>query len=305
MFTVILLMLCGVAAGLCLRNRKSTAIHTVVTLLIWLLLFLLGVEVGGDDILMRSLHTLGLEALLLAAAGTLCSALAASILWRHIEKRDGGSLAPPATASPSVVRALKGSAVIAGFFLLGTACGWLRLLPVSIAGTELSFYALCALMVCVGIGIGQDTQTLKRFRSLNPRLALLPLLTVAGTLAGTAAVSPLLGHRSLTDCLAVGSGFGYYSLSGIFITEYRGVELGTVALLANIAREMITLLGAPFLARWFGRLAPISAGGATTMDTTLPVITQVSGQELVIVSVFHGFVVDFSVPFLVTMWCSL
>ena len=111
------------------------------------------------------------------------------ILWRHIEKRDGGSLAPPATASPSVVRALKGSAVIAGFFLLGTACGWLRLLPVSIAGTELSFYALCALMVCVGIGIGQDTQTLKRFRSLNPRLALLPLLTVAGTLAGTAAVS--------------------------------------------------------------------------------------------------------------------
>lgn len=112
-------------------------------------------------------------------------------------------------------------------------------------------------------------------------------------------------HRSLTDCLAVGSGFGYYSLSSIFITEYRGGELGTVALLANIIREILTLLAAPLLVRWFGRLAPISAGGATTMDTTLPVIMQASGQEFVVVSIFHGFLVDFSVPFLVTLFCSL
>ena len=59
-------------------------------------------------------------------------------------------------------------------------------------------------------------------------------MTILGTLAGTAVVSLLLTHRSLTDCLAIGSGFGYYSLSSIFITEYRGAELGTIALLANI-----------------------------------------------------------------------
>lgn len=78
-----------------------------------------------------------------------------------------------------------------------------------------------------------------------------------------------------------------------------------MALLANISRELITLLCAPLLARWFGRLAPISAGGATTMDTTLPIITRVSGSRYVILSVFHGFTVDFSVPFLVTFFCSL
>jgi uncharacterized membrane protein YbjE (DUF340 family) len=78
-----------------------------------------------------------------------------------------------------------------------------------------------------------------------------------------------------------------------------------VALLANISRELLTLLAAPWLVRWFGRLAPISAGGATTMDTTLPIITRVCGQELAIVSVYHGFVMDFSVPFLVTFFCSL
>ena len=52
-------------------------------------------------------------------------------------------------------------------------------------------------------------------------------------------------------------------------------------------------------------LAPISAGGATTMDTTLPIITRYSGQSFVVVSIFHGFVVDFSVPFLVTLFCSI
>ena len=120
-----------------------------------------------------------------------------------------------------------------------------------------------------------------------------------------APVSLILTHRSITDCLAVGSGFGYYSLSSIFITEYKGAELGTIALLANISREILTLLAAPLLVRWFGNLAPISAGGATTMDTTLPIITRTAGQQFVVVSIFHGFVVDFSVPFLVTLFCSI
>ena len=199
---------------------------------------------------------------------------------------------------------MKGSLIIVGFFALGVACGLADVLP-DLSQTNISFYALCALMFCVGISVGSDPQTLNSFRALSPRLVLLPVATILGTLAGTAIISLLLQGRTLADCLAVGSGFGYYSLSSIFITEYRGAELGTVALLANICREIITLLAAPLLARWFGPLAPISAGGATTMDTTLPIITRTSGQQFVVVSIFHGFIVDFSVPFLVTLWCSL
>ena len=159
-------------------------------------------------------------------------------------------------------------------------------------------------MFCVGISIGNDPQTLKSFRSLNPRLLFLPVMTILGTLAGCAVVSLFLSHRSPSDCMAVGSGFGYYSLSSIFITEYKGAELGTIALLSNIMREIIALLCAPLLVKFFGKLAPISVGGATTMDTTLPIITRCSGQEFVIVSIFHGFIVDFSVPFLVTLFCT-
>ena len=70
-----------------------------------------------------------------------------------------------------------------------------------------------------------------------------------------------------------------------------------VALMANILREIVTLLFAPLFAVLFGKYAPISAGGATSMDSTLPVIAKTVGPELVIVSIVHGIVVDFSVPF--------
>ena len=200
---------------------------------------------------------------------------------------------------------MKGSMTIVAFFVLGIVCGLLHLIPDGINISRWSYVALCALLFCVGISVGCDTQMLRRFRSLDPLLLLLPLMTIIGTLAGVTVVSLAMPHRSLTECLAVGSGFAYYSLSSIFITQYKGPELGTVALLANILREVITLLGAPLMARWFGRLAPISAGGATTMDTTLPIITRCCGQDYVILSLFHGFCVDFSVPFLVTLFCTL
>lgn len=200
---------------------------------------------------------------------------------------------------------MKGSLVITAFFAVGVACGLLHIIPDGFINGRTSFYVLCALMFSVGMSIGCDSATLRSFRQLNSRLALLPFVTIAGTLAGAMASSVVLPHRELSDCLAVGSGMGYYSLSSIFITEYRGAELGTVALLANIFRELAALLLAPFLARRFGKLAPISVGGATTMDTTLPVITRSVGPEYVVVSVFHGFVTDFSVPFLVTFFCTL
>ena len=200
---------------------------------------------------------------------------------------------------------MKGSLIIVSFFVLGIIVGLCDVIPAGLLDSDVSYCALCCLMFCVGISIGCDTSVLKSFKKVNPRLMMLPVMTILGTLAGCAAVSLILSHRQLTDCLAIGSGFGYYSLSSIFITEYRGAELGTIALLANIVREMITLLLAPMLAKLFGPLAPITAGGATTMDTTLPIIAQASGQKYVALSIYHGFVTDFSVPFLITMWCTI
>lgn len=200
---------------------------------------------------------------------------------------------------------MKANAAIIGFFVAGVALGRLGAAPTPADLDAISLAVLCALIFFVGFGIGNDSSTLARFRSLSPGLALLPAMSLLGTLAGSLAVAALDGRHSPTEWMAVGSGMGYYSISSVLITGYKGTELGTVALLSNIVREMIALLGAPLLARMFGTLAPIAAGGATAMDTTLPVISRTCGQQFVPVSIYCGMATDFSVPFLVTFFCSM
>lgn len=200
---------------------------------------------------------------------------------------------------------MKSSLIILSFFALGLLLGVFRMLPQQWVDSSITFYVLCLLMFSVGLSLGHDKDTVRKFRSLSPRLLLLPAMTVLGTFLGVTAVSVLIKGRTFSELLAVSSGFGYYSLSSVLITQYKGVELGAIALLANIIREVITLLFAPWMVRFFGPLAPVSAGGATTMDTTFPVIIKNSGKEFSILSIYHGFITDLSVPFLVTFFCSL
>lgn len=200
---------------------------------------------------------------------------------------------------------MKGSILIVAFFVAGVLLGRFVDVPEAMRAEGPALYALYALMFLVGISIGSDGKALRAVRQHGWRIMLVPAGTWVGTLAGAGLVSFVICGRSLTDCLAVGAGFGYYSLSAVFITQYKGAELGTVALVANVARELFALLAAPLLVRYFGRLAPISAGGATTADTTLPVITRFCGNEYVVISIVHGILVDLSVPFLVTFFCTL
>lgn len=199
---------------------------------------------------------------------------------------------------------MKGSLIILSFFAAGLLLGVYRVMPASWLDYDYSFYVLAALMFSVGFSLGHQPDTIQQFRRIHSRVLFLPLMTIVGTWLGVVVIS-FFSERSVIDFLAVGSGFGYYSLSSILITEYKGIELGTIALLANILREIITLLFAPVMVKYFGKLAPIAAGGATTMDTTLPIIIRTSGKEFSVVSIYHGFVMDLSVPFLVTLCCSI
>ena len=199
---------------------------------------------------------------------------------------------------------MKGSLIILFFFCSGVLLARLGLIPTYLLEHDCTVYALWLLMLLVGISIGSDRRLGEILRTLRPRVLLLPLATTVGTFAGTALVSQFLTY-SVSECMAVGAGFAYYSLSSIFISQYKGAELGTIALISNIARELITLLLTPLLARHLGPLIPISCGGASTMDTTLPVITRYCGKEWIFVSIVHAMILDFSVPFWVIFFCTL
>lgn len=206
---------------------------------------------------------------------------------------------------------MKGSLVVTAFFVLDCLLGFIGILPFEVH--DLSMYILYALMFQVGISIGSNKNLKELVGALRWKMLIIPVGTVVGTLLFSALASLLLSRWSVFDCMAVGSGFAYYSLSSILITQFKtpsvglqlATELGTIALLANIFREMMSLLGAPLIRKYFGKLAPISAAGVNSMDVVLPVITHCSGKEMIPIAILHGILIDMSVPFFVSLFCSM
>ena len=194
---------------------------------------------------------------------------------------------------------LKTSFIILSFFTAGILLGYLDLLPDKIYHSDYDVYALYLLMFLVGIGIGSDKNALVLIKKLKLTLFLVPTTVIVGTFIGVSIIAVFLKEYNYKDIVAVGFGFGYYSLSSIFITEISGEKMGIIALLSNVIRESITLLLAPVIAKYFGKIAPIASAGATSMDTTLPIIIISSGKQYAIISVFNGIVLTILVPILI------
>ncbi len=208
---------------------------------------------------------------------------------------------------------MKGSLLVLVFFLIGCLLGIADMLPLDKLQGNLTLYILYALMLQVGISIGCSKNLKSIVSQLRPKFLLIPLATILGTLLFSALASLLLSQWSVFDCMAVGSGFAYYSLSSILITQFKeaslglqlATELGTIALFSNIFREMMALLGTPLLCKYFGKLAPISAAGVNSMDVVLPMIPRYSGSDMLPVAILHGLLIDMSVPFFVSFFCQL
>lgn len=196
---------------------------------------------------------------------------------------------------------MKGSLIIIAFFIAGLLLALFFTIPEQYISTNASSYALYFLMFLVGIGVGSDQKVLQVLRNMNLKILLVPLCVIIGTALGLSVLYLLYPVYNYNEYMAIGAGYGYYSLSSIFITEISGELLGVVALLSNIIREIITLLFTPVFFKYFGKLAPISSGGATAMDTTLPVITKFVGKEYAIVSVFSGVVLTILVPLIIPL----
>jgi uncharacterized membrane protein YbjE (DUF340 family) len=194
------------------------------------------------------------------------------------------------------------SILISIAFVIGIFVGIGGGLPGGIVPQALAKYVLYALIFFVGISVGANVKIWKTVKKMHFKIALVPMSVVIGTLSGVGVFSLFLSTITLPQALAIGSGFGYYSLSSVIIAQLDGEALGTIALISNLMREIVTIIAAPFFAHYFGRLAPIAAGGATSMDTTLPVITKYSGSEYTVISIFSGMVLTFLVPMLVPIF---
>jgi len=193
MFTVILILWGSAAIGYVLRRHPFRAVGRLTTWSVWLLLFLMGCEVGANPDLISQLGTLGLEALILTVASFAgCMGLSWAF-WEYLQKHPknkntglSNSLSEasssPISPKPSIRQQTGESMVIVGFFAFGvsgTRLGWIPVLP-----PEAGFYALCLLLGCVGFSIGQNDEMRHGLRKIDKRQALLPIVTAIGTWLG-------------------------------------------------------------------------------------------------------------------------
>jgi len=200
---------------------------------------------------------------------------------------------------------MKDSFVILLFFVAGLFAGYANLIPESIDYDRAGEVVLYIMMFFVGLTLSLDRKLWQDLSFIKPVFFVLPLITIVGTFVGVLAFHLIFQEVSLQNALAIGSGFGYYSLSSILISEVAGKEMGIIALLANIIRETLTLLMAPLFVRFFGPYAVITSAGATSMDTCLPVILKHSGKEFIILSVIHGILLSVFVPLFITFIYSI
>lgn len=299
MLHIFLIMVLSALAGLVFSKKRVPRrfLSSATGVVILVMMLLIGLEMGSGRDMLGALGCIFQDALLLVVAvmsGTITMAWAVN---KYVMKL---SAEPASTTSKN--RSHLFSFAILGAFLAGFLCG---LFIKTDGGLDhLSMSALYLLMALVGFSLGSDRSALRALGSQNRKLIWLPVTTIVGSLGGVLLFSFFVDMR-LADQLAIGSGFGYYSLSSVILGELRTAQIGVVALIVNVTRELLTVVFAPLLVRKFSPLALICCGGATTMDVTLPVIISNCGSRFMAMALFQGVVVDFSVPFLVTFFAEL
>ncbi len=208
---------------------------------------------------------------------------------------------------------MKDSLVPLLFFAGGIFLGVSDMAPEVLHLPWLPVTILSLLMIQVGIGLGSRKDLFTIFKSLHWSMFLLPAFTIMGTLIFSTFALLLFRDENLKDILAIGSGFGYYSLSSVLIVEIKsaavGIEkatqLATIALLANLIREVFAILCCPAITRKGKGNAAISIAGISSMDVCLPMILGRGGSKsLLPAAIFHGLILEISVPLLVSLFCQ-
>ena len=166
--------------------------------------------------------------------------------------------------------------------------------------TDNSNMILYVLMFLVGISIGFHKGIFQKIKEYHIKIFIIPFGIIVGSLIGGIICSFFTGYE-LRESTAIASGLGWYSLSGILITENAGVHFGSIAFISNLAREIFSFFCIPFIAKHLNYFTCIAPAGATSEDTTLPMMMKYTNEETVVMAVLNGAICSACVPILIKL----
>lgn len=299
MFSGLLIILLPLIAGYLIPLRHNAALKIINRLLSWmvyLILFFMGISLAFLDNLASNLLAIFHYSAVSISVILLCNIVALlwlerSLPWRHNHQQEK---LPSRIAM--ALESLKLCGVVVAGFLLGLS-GFSLLQH----ATEASEYTLILLLLLVGIQLRNSGMTLRQI-ILNRRGMIVAVVVVASSLFG-GLINAFILDLPIKTALAMASGFGWYSLSGILLTESYGPVIGSAAFFNDLARELIAIMLIPGLVRR-SRSTALGLCGATSMDFTLPVLQRTGGLEMVPAAIVHGFILSLLVPILMAFFSA-
>ena len=310
---IIAFLLAGLMLGRIERISRSLWVQYLVDAALYLLLFFMGFRLGRNEEVAEQLGQIGILSVVFTVATVSGTMLVLFLMYGLARKRreklhrsgttaaENGSRQeqPKARFSDHIKEPAKlFTIVVLGFF----AGRFIPLFP-AFSGEKTTTWFVYFLLFFIGIQLNNSTTSLKE-ALIHPETLVLPLGTIIGSLAGGIAVGVLF-RISVWKAMSVAAGFGWYSLSGVIISDLGDQVLGSAAFISNILRESIALLTIPFFgASKFPRIG-IGIAGATSMDVSLPLIRKSCGIHTVPLAVSHGALLSVLVPVLVPLFFHL
>jgi len=162
---------------------------------------------------------------------------------------------------------------------------------------------LVLLLFVMGFAFGADKEATVKIRKAGLKILILPATVALGSVVG-GIVSGLLLRIDLIASAAVSAGYGWYTLAGPLMGQMFGSEWSAMGFAVNFLRELLTIITISVMAK-VDKYAPVAFGGATTMDTTLPVIVRYCGSDMLITAFTSGFTLSVMAPFTIIAIASL
>ena len=299
-------MIACYAAASKLRHKKETFRFTeqLTNIVIYILVFLMGLRMGANEEVTSNLGSIGLQ-----AAGITVFVVGGSILAVHIarktlklnkegilglpeEEEQGGEEEREAESG-----GVKFTLIILTFVVAGMAAGYFMIPEIfedtdafqDMSGDWL-VVGICILLALAGFNLGLEGKVIQSFKGVGIKVIFIPIAAVAGSLI-MGAVYGLISSLTVSESIAVSAGFGWYTLA----------VAGAVSFMHNVIRETLGIVLIPIAAKKIGYLECTSIPGVAAMDVCLSIVERSCRAETVVYSFCTGALMCVCVPVVVTL----